>query len=811
MSRVLLPPPILKRAPGRGAAYALKEGPAPVAYTDPASRRTGIDKGRMTATFRITEEIGDRVGDVVVARGLFLGNFKRNAIGYYDHKQSPPYVLPIGKWSDPAGHCTLKQVGNGWDGTIHFSQTTQDAATIFALVDEQILVSASIGFNPLAEPEQRSYQDDSPNSLQSGYRFPRIDLLEISVVGVPALPTATLVRSVLSRGTVGGEKITPRVKSLLLPLAEPRKAWSPGVGAGEKKCAGNAGCKCGCQSGDDMSKKWKKRPPAGKALAESEGHTGGYAVPQDESEKKPEPGRDEAGREPGTEKPADVGGGDKAMHARIKEYTSAIMEHHAKDAHPDGPHDAHYHADRSAVHHTHHPEADAGHLALVKADLDQIEGLREVHQHTEHPEGDGWEQVYQHKTAMGAEETITEAEDEAERTAAEEAPSQESLEKDPTAEEVTVPARRASFEWTLEKRIAAGIAIQGIVEKSWNVMPAERKDALEECVHNKIPKIAEDHPEMDEDQRVAVAYSMCGEKLFGSAWLKTLAKAMQPEDDEQPGLEPVTKDEEEEADEAPPEGDPEAAAFGGEESAAAEAEEQQLTAEGPAMPPGAEDAQHVIDYLQGCLDRHEPEARAFLEDILGYALKLSAERYPDIFEGLEGKEGEGEEAEEGETGGGMGDPENLHAADHTPEQNEESRRETQEAASLYRSGRSYFAKRMHQKGLRTLKGAAYHLEKLGDEFAEAAEDGDASDDEHKYYRERHKACAAHAKNLHELHKEMTWQGDADTGAPAYEVSSFSEKSQADWAAVASALEATSKRIDRNGELFYRLTGQRAEN
>lgn len=37
------------------------------------------------------------------------------------------------------------------------------------------------------------------------------------------------------------------------------------------------------------------------------------------------------------------------------------------------------------------------------------------------------------------------------------------------------------------------------------------KSGLQECVSRKIPIIANDHPEMKEDQRIAVAYSMCGE------------------------------------------------------------------------------------------------------------------------------------------------------------------------------------------------------------------------------------------------------------------------------------------------------------
>jgi hypothetical protein len=43
--------------------------------------------------------------------------------------------------------------------------------------------------------------------------------------------------------------------------------------------------------------------------------------------------------------------------------------------------------------------------------------------------------------------------------------------------------------------------------------PAARiKDAMQDCISHKIPIIAHDHPDMKEDQRIAEAYSICGEK-----------------------------------------------------------------------------------------------------------------------------------------------------------------------------------------------------------------------------------------------------------------------------------------------------------
>jgi len=64
--------------------------------------------------------------------------------------------------------------------------------------------------------------------------------------------------------------------------------------------------------------------------------------------------------------------------------------------------------------------------------------------------------------------------------------------------------------------MAHGETIQGLAK----FLPKEVRSALEECVQAKIPKIAEDHPEMSEQQRIAIAYSTCGEK--GLKWAKDM-------------------------------------------------------------------------------------------------------------------------------------------------------------------------------------------------------------------------------------------------------------------------------------------------
>ena len=776
MSRIVIPDLIRKRKaawgpgdkpPRRDFAYCLKDeaGASVIGYADSTSRRTGIDEGAMSADFIISSEVPDRVGDVILTKGIGLNHFVKNPTCPYGHGA---LIWPIGRWKSPdspAGTCTIRKgypQRNVTSGTLFYSQGTPEGRQAFVLTLEECLSAVSVGFNPMAPPERRSYEDANPNSMEPGHLFPAVDLLECSLVMIPAHPAATRLRSMLDLGKIGDERIGPRMKALLTPFAEAKKAWAPGADV----------------QGDTVSKKWKKR---GKALNESSSAEGGAVVPEGEpageaaEDKLPEPTHD---------------AGTEAMHKRIKEYTSAIMRHHMKDAEP--PHDAYYHEERKAVFHHHHKDADHGHLALVKDDLENIEGVREVHQHHEPPDGEGWEKVYA-KEAMGANETNEGAEEHSEEVAREKPQTEEELEKKPTAEETNVPARRASFQWTMEKRVAVGNAVKGLA--------LTRKSELEDCVHDKIPKIAEDHPEMDDDQREAVAFSMCGEKLFGSAWLKTLAKAMEPEEElpMESGDEPAT----------------------GEGAQAVEQQDEVAN-----VPHGAESAQKLIACVEECLEMAEPETREFFAQVLGEVRDWASERYPDVPFGGEPEDvetdeepAEGsaeEEADESPEEAEAEGDENLRAADHTPEENEHDRDETRAAAAEYRrlAPGSFFAKRyLHKRGLGVIKGAADHMEDMSDHFAEMADDEGEEHEKRRHARVVKAACSMHAKALAELHKEMSGADDDMGGGdgaapPAPAAGPDYQTAGIDWSEIEARLNAVGRRVNGVSEAAYRLTGKR---
>ncbi len=180
------------------------------AYMDLGSVAPQIDATRMTATAIITTPTPDRSQDVVHPEGIQLDNYRKNPVVFYDHGFSG-IMLPIGKSEDPEGNLTLVVKPEGIEATTYFAQSLCEACQVFALIEEGIVKSTSIGFMPLdATPRTHS-----PNGERLGLDITLWELLEYSWVGIPDNPEA--VRKVLDRNRLAGSAICqPLVKSLSL-------------------------------------------------------------------------------------------------------------------------------------------------------------------------------------------------------------------------------------------------------------------------------------------------------------------------------------------------------------------------------------------------------------------------------------------------------------------------------------------------------------------------------------------------------------------------------------------------------------------
>ena len=121
-------------------------------------------------TYVMSDESVDRMGDVIEAKGWGLDNFQKNPVALFGHDHS----FVIGHWTD------VKVAGGKLIGKLNLlpAGISERIDEIRAAVEAGVLRAVSVGFAP--DPEQME-----PNK-SGGWRFKAVELLECSLVAVPA-------------------------------------------------------------------------------------------------------------------------------------------------------------------------------------------------------------------------------------------------------------------------------------------------------------------------------------------------------------------------------------------------------------------------------------------------------------------------------------------------------------------------------------------------------------------------------------------------------------------------------------------------
>lgn len=138
-----------------------------------ASRTGRVASG---PTFVLSDATVDRYGDIVEPGGWDLRQFKRNPIALFGHRSD----FPIGTWENI-------RVDDGQlmaDFAPAKANTSFRVNEILSLIEQGILRAASVGFRPMkSEPL-------NPDDAFGPRRYQRQELLETSIVSVPANPAA---------------------------------------------------------------------------------------------------------------------------------------------------------------------------------------------------------------------------------------------------------------------------------------------------------------------------------------------------------------------------------------------------------------------------------------------------------------------------------------------------------------------------------------------------------------------------------------------------------------------------------------------
>jgi HK97 family phage major capsid protein/HK97 family phage prohead protease len=121
----------------------------------------------------LSDDTVDRYGDVIEAQGWQLAAFRRNPIALFGHDQA----APIGTWDK------IRIEGGKLVARLNLAArgTSQRIDEIISLIEQGILRAVSVGFKPLAS---------EPRENGRGVQYTRQELLECSVVSVPANPSA---------------------------------------------------------------------------------------------------------------------------------------------------------------------------------------------------------------------------------------------------------------------------------------------------------------------------------------------------------------------------------------------------------------------------------------------------------------------------------------------------------------------------------------------------------------------------------------------------------------------------------------------
>lgn len=126
--------------------------------------------------FVLSDETVDRYGDIVEAAGWVLANFKKNPIALFGHDSR----FPIGTWAN------VRVEDNKLIARLVLAAkgTSQRIDELISLVEQRILRAVSVGFRPIdSDPID-------PKQPWGAQRYKKQELLECSVVAVPANPSA---------------------------------------------------------------------------------------------------------------------------------------------------------------------------------------------------------------------------------------------------------------------------------------------------------------------------------------------------------------------------------------------------------------------------------------------------------------------------------------------------------------------------------------------------------------------------------------------------------------------------------------------
>ena len=137
--------------------------------------RDGIQK-EGAISFVASTANADRYGDIINQKGWDLSKFRANPVILLNHNAN---ALPIGKGE-------VDVIDGRLMVDVEFDMDDPQAAEVARKTKAGFLNAVSVGFNPLDATPRSMLEKSHPAHGQSGQYFDRAELLEISIVTIPA-------------------------------------------------------------------------------------------------------------------------------------------------------------------------------------------------------------------------------------------------------------------------------------------------------------------------------------------------------------------------------------------------------------------------------------------------------------------------------------------------------------------------------------------------------------------------------------------------------------------------------------------------
>ena len=139
--------------------------------------KTNEEKGdNISMSFVASTSGVDRFGDVIDQNGWDISSYEKNSVVLFNHD---PTQLPIGKGA-------VALVDGNLMIDIDFDMNDPRAAEIGRKTKEGFLNAVSVGFNPIEATKRSDLPEDHYAKGANGTFFSRAELLEVSVVTIPA-------------------------------------------------------------------------------------------------------------------------------------------------------------------------------------------------------------------------------------------------------------------------------------------------------------------------------------------------------------------------------------------------------------------------------------------------------------------------------------------------------------------------------------------------------------------------------------------------------------------------------------------------